>query len=74
MKKINYFIICSFLFGVFLLSSSSFLLNETLETYPFENMELAVTVDGVAKTTIPDKSSGKAVSSIVCDKGASGVW
>jgi hypothetical protein len=74
MKKINYFIICSFLFGFFLLSSSSFLLNETLETYPFENMELAVTVDGVAKTTIPDKSSGKAVSSIVCDKGASGVW
>jgi len=74
MKKINYFIVCSFLFGFFLLSSSSFFLNETLETYPFENTELAVTVDGVAKTTIPDKSSGKAVSSIVCDKGASGVW
>ena len=74
MKKINYFIVCSFLFGVFLLSSSSFLLNETLETYPFENTELAVTVDGVAKTTIPDKSSGKAVSSIVCDKGATGIW
>ncbi|MCI8467044.1 MAG: hypothetical protein HFI08_02480 [Bacilli bacterium] len=74
MKKINYFIICSFLFGVFLLSSSSFLLNETMKTYSFENTELAVTVDGVAKTTIPDKSSGKAVSSIVCDKGATGVW
>ena len=74
MKKINYFIICSFLFGVFLLSSSSFLLNETLETYPFENTEIAVTVDGVAKTTIPDKNSGKAVSSIVCDKGATGIW
>ena len=74
MKKINYFIVCSFLFGFFLLSSSSFFLNETLETYPFENTELAVTVDGVAKTAIPDKSSGKAVSSIVCDKGATGVW
>ena len=74
MKKINYFIVCSFLFGVFLISSSSFLLNETMKTYSFENTELAVTVDGVAKTTIPDKSSGKAVSSIVCDKGASGVW
>ena len=74
MKKINYFIVCSFLFGVFLLSSSSFLLNETMKTYSFENTELAVTVDGVAKTTIPDKSSGKAVSSIVCDKGATGVW
>ena len=74
MKKINYFIVCSFLFGVFLISSSSFLLNETMKTYSFENTELAVTVDGVAKTTIPDKSSGKAVSSIVCDKGATGVW
>ena len=74
MKKVNYFILCSFLFWVFLLSSSSFFLNETIRTSPFENTELAVTVDGVAKTTIPDKSSGKAVSSIVCDKGATGVW
>ena len=40
----------------------------------FDNMELAVTIDGTYSTKIPEKNSGKAVSSIVCDKGATGVW
>ncbi len=33
---------------------------------------LAVTMDGNYTTSIPTKESGKAVSSIVCDKNATG--
>ena len=38
------------------------------------DVKLAVTIDGVAQTRFPSKDSGKAVSSIICDKGASASW
>jgi hypothetical protein len=44
------------------------------ENDSFSNSQISVNVDGVAQDKLPDKNSGKAVSSIVCDKGATGVW
>ena len=44
------------------------------ENDSFSNSQISVNVDGVAQDKLPDKSSGKAVSSIFCDKGATGVW
>ena len=38
------------------------------------DVKVALTVDGTGTTTFPAKGSGKAVSSIVCDKDATGYW
>ena len=38
------------------------------------DVNIALTIDGVASTTFPAKGSNKAVSSIECDKGANGIW
>ncbi len=44
------------------------------ENDSFSNSQISVNVDGIVQDKLPDKNSGKAVSSIVCDKGATGVW
>ena len=63
------FILISFI-GSLSLLKKDINFQEVLE----EQVELAVTIDGNYITSIPTKESGKAVSSIVCDKGAIGIW
>ncbi len=63
------FILIGFI-GSFSLFKKDINFQEVLE----DQVELAVTIDGNYTTSIPTKESGKAVSSIVCDKGANGVW
>jgi len=38
------------------------------------DVKLSVTIDGNESNTFPDANSGKAVSSILCTKGAEGSW
>ena len=38
------------------------------------NSVIGLTIDGSPTTTFPTKESGYAIDSIVCDKGANGVW
>jgi len=74
-NKFHLFSIVVFILGFVLLNNMSFFSFQEVDVeINKDNIELAVTVDGVGKTNIPDKNSGKAVSSIVCDKGATGVW
>ncbi|MCI8575864.1 MAG: hypothetical protein HFI09_05275, partial [Bacilli bacterium] len=70
-KKYYYVVIGLILFGITSLSFLSFY-SESSSNLQMDDIKLAVTVDGVSKTQIPDKGSGKAVSSIVCDKNATG--
>jgi hypothetical protein len=72
-KYYSYIVFIVFLFGFFGPSFLTFY-HESENHLSTNQVELAVTVDGVSKTQIPDQGSGKAVSSIVCDKGANGVW
>jgi hypothetical protein len=72
-KYYSYIVFIVFLFG-FLVPSFLTFYHESENHLSTNQVELAVTVDGISKTQIPDQGSGKAVSSIVCDKGANGVW
>jgi len=38
------------------------------------DVKVSLTIDGVVVNRFPDKNSGKAISSIECDKGAIGSW
>ena len=77
MKKKYHFcilIVCILMLSLFILNVFSFYQKDNTSTFNFNQVELAVTIDGTYSNKVPDKNSGKAISSIVCDKNATGVW
>ena len=69
-NKLLYF----FLFSLFVLYLFSFRFFEIYKLEENVNSYIAVTIDGKISNMIPDKNSGKAISIIVCDNNATGVW
>ena len=80
MYKRKWFRSILFLFVILLIFGNILIFSNNQQTVlfhendSFSNSQISVNVDGVAQDKLPDKNSGKAVSSIVCDKGATGVW
>jgi hypothetical protein len=68
-----------FLFVILLIFVNILIFSNDQQTVLFQendsfSSQISVNVDGVAQDNLPNKNSGKAVSSIVCDKGAIGIW
>jgi hypothetical protein len=80
MYKRKWFRSILFLFVILLIFGNIVFFNNNQQTVlfhendSFSNSQISVNVDGIVQDKLPDKNSGKAVSSIVCDKGATGVW
>ena len=70
MKKIMMIVI---LFSLFLMKLNFFKL-ERNEWNDEAISLLGLTIDGSPTTMFPNKESGYAIGSIICDKGANGVW
>ena len=80
-SRIEVFIMCFkskllffFLFILLVLFAFSFQFFEFYKLEENVNSYVAVTIDGTYSTKVPEKNSGKAIESIVCDKDAIGVW
>ena len=73
-RRILFFFVILLVFGNILFFNNGQQTVLFQENDSFSNSQISVNVDGVAQDKLPDKNSGKAVSSIVCDKGAIGIW
>ena len=58
----------SFLFNISFSELKESKLNDEM------NSVIGLTIDGSSTTTFPTKDSGLAIGSIICDKGANGIW
>ena len=71
----NMILILIFLVFVFVLWNVKYYeLKVTESDYAVNSSMIGLTINGSSTTTFPNKESGLAIGSIVCDKGANGVW
>ena len=61
-------------FLVFFLLNNHFFKLERIEINDEVSSFVGLTIDGSSTTTFPTKDSGLAIGSIICDKGANGIW
>ena len=61
-------------FWVFFLLNNHFFKLEKIEINDEVSSFVGLTIDGSFTTTFPTKDSGLAIGSIICDKGANGIW